>query len=83
MIALPQELENEIRQRVADGQQESPEALIRIALRAMDELHCAAEARLEQELLEGLEGEDIEVTPDTWRRLEAEAMEVIARKKSA
>lgn len=74
MIEVSEALEREIDRRVADGGYHSPEALIADAFRTMDNTRQAAEQWLVKELLEGLEGEDIEVTPETWGRLEQEAL---------
>ena len=73
MLNISANIEEDIRRRVADGQYSSADELLRLALRALDDSHVEAQAWLEGELLRGLEGDDVEMTPDEWADIRREA----------
>lgn len=57
--------------------------LLRFALRALDNAQDTAQDILEKQLLCGLEGKDVEMTPKDWDGIEKEALEVFAAKEIA
>ena len=77
-VALPEELETYLKERVTEGHYDSPgdyiHALIREdrERRAREELHCA---------LEGLDSEPDLVTPEYLGDLRREAKELIERRR--
>lgn len=74
--------QKEIEQRLAAGQFNSVDELLRTALRALDSAHDAARELVERELLRGLEGEDVEMTSAEWDDIENAALKVLDTKKS-
>lgn len=73
MIQISEEIEQEIQRRLADGQYPTADDLLRHALLALDGGE-AMEPWLEAELLKGLEGEDVEVTPEELDAVQREAL---------
>ena len=81
MDTISPSVEKEIERRLTAGPYTSVDELLRSALRALDDAHDAAKDLLEKELLEGLEGEDIEMTAADWDDIENEALKVLEAKK--
>ena len=81
MDTISPNVEKEIERRLTAGPYTSVDELLRNALRALDDAHDAARDLLEKELLEGLEGEDIEMTAADWDDIENEALKVLEAKK--
>lgn len=73
MIQVSEELEREIQRRLAEGTYPSADDLLRHALLALDNGEHA-ETWLEQELLKGLEGEDMPLTHETLDAAQREAL---------
>ncbi|GMV93644.1 MAG: hypothetical protein AMXMBFR82_34220 [Candidatus Hydrogenedentota bacterium] len=82
MDAISPELLKEIEARVADGPFGSADELLRFALRALDRDRGVAQDILEKELLQGLEGDDVEMTSEDWTDIENAALKVLEAKKS-
>jgi len=81
-ISLPESLKEFIEVEVRTKGYGNVSEYMRGLLRAQQA--SAADARLEALLLEGLAtGDDIELTPDFWRELKADAAEILAAKRSA
>lgn len=66
----------EIEARVAEGPYRSVDELLRYALRALDRDRRVDQDMLEKELLHGLEGEDVEMTPEDWNDIENAAVKL-------
>lgn len=75
-------MQKEIEERLAAGPYRSVDELLRIALHALDSAQDVAQELFEMELLQGLEGEDVEMTPEDWDDIENEALKVLDSKKS-
>jgi len=73
MIEVSEELEREIQRRLAEGAYPSADDLLRHALLALDNGEHA-DAWLEAELLKGLEGEDMPLTPEALNAAQREAL---------
>lgn len=80
MVTISPELEAAILRRVDAEHWDSPEHLLRAALAAFVIADGHDDEWLEQQLLEGLEGEDIEVTPEDWARIRREGLAMAAAK---
>ena len=81
MDTISQSQQKEIEQRLAAGPFGSVDELLRNALRALDSAQEIAQDLLENELLRGLEGEDVEMTPEDWDDIENQALKVLEAKK--
>ncbi|MDZ4857702.1 MAG: hypothetical protein SGI88_01870 [Candidatus Hydrogenedentes bacterium] len=66
------DLERDIQRRIDEGPYRSIEDLLYHALLALD-AEEAEKLVLERELLKGLEGEAIEMTPEDWAAIKSEA----------
>ena len=73
MLNVSPDIEQEIQKRVANGDYDSPDDLLRDAIRALDESHEAVQDWLEESLLTALEGEEAEMTPEEWADIRREA----------
>lgn len=82
MDSISPTMQKEIEQQLAAGPYSSVDELLRNALRALDSVQDVAQDLLEKELLQGLEGEDVEMTPEDWDDIENEALKVLEAKKS-
>lgn len=82
MDAISPEILKEIETRLAEGPFGSADELLRYALRALDRDRNVAQEVLEKELLQGLEGEDVEMTSEDWTDIENAALKVLEAKKS-
>lgn len=82
MGTISPELEREIERRLASGTYASLDELLADALRALDDAQGAAQAILENELLRGLEGDDVEMTLAEWNSIEQEARKALDSKQS-
>ncbi len=82
MDKISSNIQKEIEQRLAAGRFSSVDDLLGSALRALDHAEEVAQDMLEKELLRGLEGEDVEMTPADWDDIETEALKVLAAKKA-
>jgi len=78
MIKIAIEIEREIERRVASGEYSNADELLQQALLALDR-DKAMEPWLEAELLKGLEGEDVEVTPEVLNTVWTEALDTARR----
>ena len=83
MDAISPEIEREIERRIAAGSYGSADELLRQALKALDDARDTAKGMLEQELLRGFEGDDVEMTASDWESLEREAVKVLESKKAS
>jgi Arc/MetJ-type ribon-helix-helix transcriptional regulator len=82
MAPISKDLEEELTKRLESSGYHSLDALIRDALRALDNAEESSRALLERALLEGLKGDTVELTSAEWDRIEAEALARIEAKKS-
>jgi Arc/MetJ-type ribon-helix-helix transcriptional regulator len=82
MTAISREIQDELARRTATGGYASVDELLRDALKALDDTNRAANALLERELLKGLEGKDVEMTPEEWDAIEREALETLKSKNA-
>jgi Arc/MetJ-type ribon-helix-helix transcriptional regulator len=82
MRNLSVETEREIERRLARGKYGSPDELLCDAFRALDDAQGAAQAWLEKELLEGLEGDDVEMNASEWESIARESEHIIETKRS-
>ena len=73
MAQISKELESELERRVIEGGYKTLDELIRCALDALDGAPLA-DPRLEKALLAGLEGEDVEMSPDEHASIRQEAL---------
>ena len=73
MGILSAQLEEEIERRAAEEHWNSVDELLRAAFAALDGSGMDR-AWLEQELLKGLEGEEVEMTSEEWDSIEREAL---------
>jgi Arc/MetJ-type ribon-helix-helix transcriptional regulator len=78
METISKKLQDELRQRVSDGAYASLEALLRDALNALDHARSFREA-LEAELLEALDGDEIEMNEEEWAKLKSEGASIAIR----
>jgi len=83
MEKISSTIQKEIEQRLAAGPFTSVDELLSNALWALDSAQDAAHDLLEKELLCGLEGEDVEMTPGDWNDIENEALKILEAKKSS
>ena len=79
-ISLPDPLKQFVDRQVSEGRYSSVSEYMRELIRA-DETR-KAEARLEKLLLEGLEGQESDMTARDWSDIRAEAMAHLARRKA-
>ncbi len=82
MDTISPEIAQELERRLAASSYNSIDALLRDALRALDDACANARTILERELLKGLEGDDVELTSEDWDTIEREALDVLKSKKS-
>jgi hypothetical protein len=82
MDTISPEVQKEIELRLAAGQFSSVNELLERALRALDSAQDVVKDLLERELLQGLEGDDTEMTTMDWDGIENEALRVLEAKKS-
>jgi Arc/MetJ-type ribon-helix-helix transcriptional regulator len=82
MDSISPTIQKEIDERLAAGPYRSVDELLRDALRALDRVQDVAQDLLERELIEGLEGEDVAMTPEDWDDIESEALKGLEAKKS-
>lgn len=82
-ISLPESLREFIDQQVKSKGYGNTSEYVRSLVRSDQEQQ--ASRRLESLLLEGLEsgGDDIEATPQFWRDLKAEAVELVKRRRES
>lgn len=77
-ITVPNDLEERIREKVASGQYDDPSAVIRAALRLLENRDRQL-SELRALVADGLasieRGEGIELTPEVWEEIEREAHE--------
>lgn len=83
MDAISPEIRSEIERRIAAGSYGSADELLRHALKALDDARDTAREMLEQELLRGFEGDDVEMSASDWESLEREAVKVLESKKAS
>ena len=81
MDIISPEIAKEIDRRLAAGPYGSVDELLTVALRALDDATQSSLSALEQELLKGLEGKDVEMTSDDWDGIEQEAIRLLESKK--
>jgi Arc/MetJ-type ribon-helix-helix transcriptional regulator len=77
MEPISADIEKELERRLEAGPYGSVDELLRRALKALDDVRAGAREALELELLEGFEGEDVEMTPSDWDGIEREAVKVL------
>ncbi len=82
MDSISADVQKEIELRLAQGRFGSVDELLRSALHALDRAQDVTQDLLERELLQGLEGDDVEMTSADWDDIENEALRVIEAKKS-
>lgn len=82
MDTISPTVQKEIEQRLAAGPYGSVDELIADALHALDNAQDAAKNLLEKELLQGLEGGDVEMKRMDWDDIETQAQIVIEAKNS-
>lgn len=69
MLNVSPDIESEIQKRIASSAYATADDLLRVALRALDD----SQDWLEEELLNGFEGADVEMTRQEWANLRREA----------
>ena len=83
MIELSENLQREIERRLAEGKDDSPDALLARAFRALDHASQASEYWLDSELLKGLEGTPQVLDDAALRAARDEAAHNVARRREA
>jgi antitoxin ParD1/3/4 len=83
-ISLPEDLKQFVKKRSLTAHYGTPSDYIRGLIR--EDLKRLEQERLEQELLEielmkGLKGKGIPMTPAAWKRMRAEAAQIITSKR--
>jgi antitoxin ParD1/3/4 len=78
-ISLPEPLKEFVDHQIAEGRYSSASEYIRELIRNDEKRR--AEERLEALLLEGLEGEETELTPEDFASIRKEAMARLKRRK--
>ena len=81
MSMISPEIEQDLERRVAEGPYASVDDLLRRALHALDGTNEVMQAYLEEELRDGLEGDDVEMTEGDWDDIEREALEILDKKR--
>jgi antitoxin ParD1/3/4 len=80
-ISLPDPLKRYVEEQVSAGGYSSASEYVRELLRA--DQQRKAEARLEELLLEGLQSEPVEATPEYWQQLREDAVARARARKAA
>lgn len=78
-ISLPDPLKQFVDRQVSEGRYSSVSEYMRELIRADEKRK--AEAKLEKLLLEGLDGEESDMTAQDWNDIRAEAIARLARRK--
>jgi len=78
-ISLPEDLKQFVKKRSVSAHYGTPSDYIRGLIR--EDLQRLEQARLEIELMKGLKGKGIPMTPATWKRMRAEAAQIIQSKR--
>ena len=82
MDTISPEIEKELERRMAAGSYGSLDELLGEALKALDDARVSTRESLEQELLIGLDREEVEMEAADWDDIEREALEAIESKKA-
>ena len=78
-ISLPEDLKQFVKKRSRTAHFGTPSDYIRGLIR--EDVKRLEEERLEVELLKGLRGKGIAMTPEAWKRMRAEAEKIIQSKR--
>lgn len=78
-ISLPDPLKQYVDEQIAEGRYSSVSEYIRALIR--EDERRKAEERLERLLLEGLKGEETEMTREDWNDIRKEALERLKTRK--
>jgi antitoxin ParD1/3/4 len=79
-ISLPEDLKKFVKKRSVSAHFGTPSDYIRGLIR--EDLKRLEQERLEIELMKGLKGKGIPMTPAAWKRMRAEAAQIIKSKRS-
>jgi antitoxin ParD1/3/4 len=78
-ISLPEDLKQFVKKRSVSAHYGTPSDYIRGLIR--EDLQRLEQERLEIELMKGLKGKGIAMTPSAWKRMRAEAAQIIKSKR--
>ena len=78
-ISLPEDLKQFVKKRSLTAHYGTPSDYIRGLIR--EDLQRLEQERLEIELMKGLKGKGIPMTPEAWKRMRAEAAQIITSKR--
>lgn len=78
-ISLPEDLKQFVKKRSVSAHYGTPSDYIRGLIR--EDLQRLEQERLEIELMKGLKGKGIPMTPVAWKRMQAEAARIIQSKR--
>jgi antitoxin ParD1/3/4 len=79
-ISLPEDLKQFVKKRSRTAHFGTPSDYIRGLIR--EDLQRLEEERLEIELMKGLKGKGIAMTPEAWKRMRSEAAKIIKAKRT-
>ena len=78
-VSLPEGQKNYVRKRAQLSGCSTPSEYVRRLIH--DDQRRLAREELEKKLLEGLTGEDVEMTPEDWSAIRAEAVQRLEKRK--
>ena len=78
-ISLPEDLKQFVKKRSVSAHYGTPSDYIRGLIR--EDLQRLEQERLEIELMKGLKGKGISMTPAAWKKMRDEAMKIIKSKR--
>ena len=78
-ISLPEDLKQFVKKRSVSAHYGTPSDYIRGLIR--EDLQRLEQERLEIELMKGLKGKGIPMTPASWKKMRVEAMKIIKSKR--
>ena len=79
-ISLPEDLKQFVKNRSRTAHFGTPSDYIRGLIR--EDVRRLEEERLEIELMKGLKGKGIAMTPEAWKRMRSEAAKIIQSKRT-